>query len=492
MTESHVHTPFDPGSSAARWARRLGFWSGPVLFLILLFTIHPSGMSREAHIVMAVTVWISIWWITEAVPLAVTSLLPIILFPLLKVLPIGDTTSSYGHPLVFLYIGGFLLAIAIEKTGLHNRIAISIIRRMGVKLNMIILGFMLSTGFLSMWISNTATAVMMLPIGFAIISVASGSADVYAIRFRKALMLAIAYAASIGGVATLIGTPPNLVFAGVVKDMYHIEVSFLQWFIIGFPLAVVLLLICWWYLTRIGFPLDQATLHGGKADMDIRHSRLGKMSMAERNVSVVFVLMAVAWITRSFVLQKIVPGIDDTIIAMIGGVVLFILPSGSPVKRGILTWEDAGKLPWGIILLFGGGMALAESFESSGLATWIGGQMAGLSVLGHVAVILLVVAIVNFLTEFTSNLATVTMILPVLAPVAMAAGIPPLWLMAGATMAASCGFMMPAGTPPNAIAFGSGYLSIMDMIRTGFVMNVISIILITCVVYFLLGPLWGM
>lgn len=226
--------------------------------------------------------------------------------------------------------------------------------------------------------------------------------------------------------------------------------------------------------------------------MDIRHSRLGKMSTAECNVSVVFVLMAVAWITRSFVLQKIVPGIDDTIIAMIGGVVLFILPSGSPVKSGILTWEDAGKLPWGIILLFGGGMALAESFESSGLATWIGGQMAGLSVLGHVAVILLVVAIVNFLTEFTSNLATVTMILPVLAPVAMAAGIPPLWLMAGATMAASCGFMMPAGTPPNAIAFGSGYLSIMDMIRTGFVMNVISIILITCVVYFLLGPLWGM
>ena len=491
MSEGHVHTPFDPGSSAARMARRVGFWSGPLLFAILLFLVHPREMSREAHVVMAVTVWISIWWITEAIPLAVTSLLPIVLFPLLKVLPIGDTTSSYGHPLVFLYIGGFLLAIAIEKTGLHNRIAINIIRRMGVKLKMIILGFMLSTGFLSMWISNTATAVMMLPIGFAIISVASGTLDEYTVRFRKALMLAIAYAASIGGVATLIGTPPNLVFVGVVKDMYHIEVSFLQWFLIGFPLAIILMLICWWYLTRIGFPLHQATLHGGKAEMDARHSRLGKMSKAERHVSIVFVLMAVAWIIRSFLLQKLIPGLDDTIIAMIGGVVLFILPSGSPIKSGILTWEDAGKLPWGIILLFGGGMALAESFETSGLATWIGARMAGLSVLGHFAVILLVVAIVNFLTEFTSNLATVTMILPVLAPIAIAAGLPPLWLMAGATMAASCGFMMPAGTPPNAIAFGSGYLRIMDMIRTGFVMNVISIILITCIVYFLLGPMWG-
>lgn len=469
---------------------RIGFWAGPLLFLFLLLGVHPAGMSQEAIAVMAVTVWISVWWISESVPLPVTSLLPIILFPLLKVSAIGDTTSAYGHPLVFLYIGGFLLAIAIEKTGLHNRIAINIIRSMGVKLHMIILGFMISTAFLSMWISNTATAVMMLPIGLAIIKVASGREDESTTRFNKALMLAIAYAASIGGVATLIGTPPNLVLAGVIRDMYQIEISFLQWFMIGFPLAVVLLFICWFYLTRIGFPLGQEVLHGGHEEMNRRHASLGNMTWAEKSVTVVFVTVAIAWICRSFVLQKLIPGIDDTIIAIAAGIILFLLPSGNEKKGGILVWDDAIKLPWGIILLFGGGMALAEAFESSGLAIWIGGQMTGLSVLGVFLVILLVVAIVNFLTEFTSNLATVTMILPVLAPIAVASGIHPFMLMVAATMAASCGFMMPAGTPPNAIAFGSGYLRILDMIKTGFVMNVISILLITVLVYFLLENLW--
>ncbi len=470
--------------------RQIGFWAGPLLFIFLLLFVHPDGMSREAMSVMAATVWISVWWITEAVPLPVTSLLPIILFPILHVSAIGDTTSAYGHPLVFLYIGGFLLAIAIEKTGLHQRIAINIIRSMGIKLDKIILGFMISTGFLSMWISNTATAVMMLPIGLAIIKVASGKEDETTSRFNKALMLAIAYAASIGGVATLIGTPPNLVLAGVVRDMYDTEISFLQWFMVGFPLAVVLIVICWFYLTRIGFPLGKETLHGGKQEMDQRHAGLGNMSSAEKRVSIVFIIIALAWICRSFLLQKFIPGLDDTIIAMIGGVVLFLIPSEKKAAVSILNWEDAIKLPWGIILLFGGGMALADAFESSGLAVWIGGQMTGFSVLGVFLMILLVVTIVNFLTEFTSNLATVTMILPVLAPIAVSAGLHPFMLMVAATLAASCGFMMPAGTPPNAIAFGSGYLRIWDMIRTGFLMNVISIILISCLVYFLLGRMW--
>ncbi|HSF88079.1 MAG TPA: DASS family sodium-coupled anion symporter [Saprospiraceae bacterium] len=477
------------GNQGAVWIR-VGFWAGPLLFLFLWQGVHPAGMSQEAIAVMAVTVWIAVWWVSECVPLPVTSLLPILLFPLLKISNIGDTTSAYGHPLVFLYIGGFLLAIAIEKTGLHNRIAINIIRSMGVKLHMIILGFMISTAFLSMWISNTATAVMMLPIGLAIIKVASGRENETTTRFNKALMLAIAYAASIGGVATLIGTPPNLVLAGVVRDMYQTEISFLQWFMVGFPLAVVLLLICWFYLTRIGFPLGQEVLLGGHEEMNRRHAGLGAMSFAEKSVTVVFITVALAWICRSFILQRFIPAIDDTIIAMAAGIILFLLPSGQGAKGNLLVWEDAVKLPWGIILLFGGGMALADAFESSGLAVWIGGQMTGLSVLGVFLVILLVVTIVNFLTEFTSNLATVTMILPVLAPIAIAAGIHPFMLMVAATMAASCGFMMPAGTPPNAIAFGSGYLRIWDMVRTGFVMNVISILLITALIYFLLENLW--
>ena len=471
--------------------RSAGFWAGPILFMLILTGLHQDGMTSQGVAVVAVTIWIAIWWITESVPLPVTSLLPIILFPLLKVMDLSTTTSSYGHPLVFLYMGGFLLAIAIEKTGLHNRIAINIIRSMGTKLHMIILGFMISTGFLSMWISNTATAIMMLPIGLAIIKVASATEDESTDKFRKALMLAIAYAASIGGVATLIGTPPNLVFAGVVKDMYGNEISFLQWFMVGFPLAVILLFFTWWYLTRIGFPLHNAVLPGGKEEMDSRLAGLGSMSVGEKRVTVVFLTVAIAWIIRSFVLQKFIPGLDDTIIAMVGGVILFLIPSGNKTNEGILVWDDATKLPWGIILLFGGGLALAASFETSGLAVWIGQRMTGLSVMGVFLMILFVVVIVNFLTEFTSNLATITMILPVLAPIAMAAGIHPYMLMVGATLAASCGFMMPAGTPPNAIAFGSGYLRIWDMIKTGFILNVISIVLITCLVYFLLGYLWN-
>lgn len=355
---------------------------------------------------------------------------------------------------------------------------------------MIVLGFMVATGFLSMWISNTATAVMMLPIALAILAVVSSDAQDYFPKFSKALMLAIAYAASIGGVATLIGTPPNVVYAGVVRDALRIDVTFLQWFAIGFPFAMLLLLFAWWYLTRIAFPLHKASLSDKDSTLTHRMTARRSMSANEIKVSVVFVLMAVAWITRSFILEKWIPGIDDTIIAMVGGIALFLIPSGRSSLKGILTWEDAIRLPWGIILLFGGGLALAEAFETSGLDLWIGDSLKGFSMLGRFLIILLIVAIVNFLTEFTSNLATVTMILPVLAPIAVAAGIEPLTLMTAATFAASCGFMMPAGTPPNAIVFGSGYLKIGDMIKTGLVLNLVSILAISLMVYFLLERVW--
>lgn len=470
--------------------KRIGFWAGPLCFLSIYFFVLPRGMPPDAIAVVAITSWIAIWWITEAIPLPATSLLPIILFPLLGVLNIGATTASYGDPIVFLYIGGFLIAIAIEKTGLHRRIGLNIIRRMGTKLSMIILGFMISTAFISMWISNTATAIMMLPIGLAIVVATGTGEEKHQRHFRKALMLAIAYAASIGGLGTIIGTPPNLVFVGVVKDLYHEEVTFMQWFGVGFPITVLLLFIAWWFLTRVGFPLGNSRLPGGKEELDQQLSFVGKMSSAEKKVGVVFLTVAIAWIIRSFVLEKIIPGIDDTIIAMAGGLILFLLPSGMNDKKRLINWEDAAKLPWGIVLLFGGGLALAEAFEVSGLAQWIGQNLTGLAGIGVFVTILIVVALVNFLTEFTSNLATITMILPVLAPIAVSTGVHPYMLMVAATLAASCGFMMPAGTPPNAIAFGSGYLTIWDMVKTGFWLNLISIIIITCVVYFLLGPLW--
>jgi len=473
-----------PGTEWADKIKWIGFIAGPLLFLLIQWWLHPASMSPDSVKVMAITIWIAIWWVTEAVPLPVTSLLPIILFPLMHVMKLDSTTRAYGNPLIFLYIGGFLLAFAIEKTGLHSRIAINIIRGMGTRLNMIVLGFMLSTGFLSMWISNTATALMMLPIGLAIVSVTVNEQDEHFLRFRKSLMLAIAYAASIGGVATLIGTPPNLVFAGVVRNTFHQEFTFSQWFVYGFPLAVILLFFAWWYITRIAFPMHGIRLAQAKEEIAFNASKLGKMSSKEKIVAIVFSIMAISWITRSFFLEKLIPGLDDTIIGLAGGLSLFLIPEKSKSLKGILNWEDAGKLPWGIILLFGGGLALADAFESSGLSTWIGESLTGFTALGVFFVLLLIVTIVNFLTEFTSNLATVTMILPVLAPIAISSGIEPITLMMAATMAASCGFMMPAGTPPNAIAFGTGHLRIWDMIKTGFVLNIVSIILITCLMYF--------
>ncbi len=365
------------GPEKADKIKRIGFILGPLFFLLILWRMHPESMSPVSVKVMAATFWIAAWWITEAVPLPVTSLLPIILFPLMQVMKVEQTTMAYAHPLIFLFIGGFLLAIAIEKSGLHARIAINIISSMGTKLNMIVLGFMLATAFLSMWISNSATAIMMLPIGLSIIQVVSSEQDEYHARFSKSLMLAIAYSASIGGIATLIGTPPNIVFAGMVKSMFNREVSFAQWFIIAFPLALVLLIFTWWFITRIGFPLKNQRISKGKEELALHAASLGKMSVMEKKVAVIFFLMAFAWITRTFLLAKWIPGIDDTIIAIGGGVSLFLIPQKGKSLEGILTWNDAVKLPWGIILLFGGGLALASAFETSGLSKWIGESLRG-------------------------------------------------------------------------------------------------------------------
>lgn len=475
-------------SSSPLW-RWIAFWAGPVICFFFVFLLHPSSMPEPAVWVAGFTIWISTWWVTECVPLPVTSLLPIVMFPLAKILDITNTTASYGHPLIFLYLGGFLLAIAIEKSGLHIRIALSIISRMGIRLNMIVLGFMIATAFISMWISNTATVVMMLPIGLAIIAI-SGEESTTTIHFRKALMLGIAYAASIGGVSTLVGTPPNLVFAGVMKDMFQQDISFLSWMVIALPLSVVVLLLAWLYLTRVAFPVVGSKLEEGSGSIQAKRKNLGVITGMERRVAIVFCLVAIAWITRTFLLQRFIPKLDDTLIAIVGGIILFMVPAGEGSKKRILHWEDAVKVPWGIILLFGGGLAIAEAFEISGLAAWIGSSLSGLSGMGSFLIIVLVAVVVNILTEFTSNVATVTMILPVLLPVASAAGLPGYILMAGATMAASYGFMMPAGTPPNAIVFGTGYIRIQEMIRTGAVLNLISVLLISGLMYFLFSFGW--
>jgi len=473
--------------------KRFGLVLGPLLFTLIILFFKPEGLSPQANAILASTAWIAVWWITEAIPIAVTALLPIVLFPLTNGLDLTTTTSAFGHKYVFLYLGGFVIAIAIEKWNLHKRIALNIINIIGSDIRKIILGFMLATAFLSMWISNTATSVMMLPIGISIIKQLKDNPDTIENEnqiFGKALMLAIAYSASIGGIATLIGTPPNLVLAGVVSDIYDYEITFLQWFIFGFPISILLLFICWKYLTRFAFTFQQTEFPGGKKEIKRLLKTLGKISYEEKIVASIFGLTAFCWITRSFLLKGFLPALDDTIIAIFFAIILFLIPSKNK-KEQLINWEEAVKLPWGIILLFGGGMALAKGFETSGLAEWIGNQMTALQGVATLLLIVLLVAAVNFLTEITSNLATTAMLLPVLAPLAITVDLHPFVLMVGAAVAASCAFMLPVATPPNAVVFGSGYLRIPDMASKGIVMNIISIIVVSIFVYFVLPEVWN-
>ena len=473
--------------------KNIGLFLGPLAFFLVKFFYNPQGLSNEGLSILASTLWVAIWWITEAVPIYVTALIPIILFPLSGGLELKQTTAAYGHKFVFLFVGGFILAIAIEKWKLHKRIALNIIGLVGTKKSNIILGFMIATAFLSMWISNTATAVMILPVGLAIISQLKDNPKTIEnenLVFGKTLMLAIAYSASIGGMATLIGTPPNLVLAGVIKTSYNIEINFLQWMSFGLPISIFLLFICWKYLTSVAYKFDNQNFDSGIDEIKDQLKSLGKISYEEKSVMIIFIATALAWITQSFVIKKYVPEIDDTIIAIIAAVTLFIMPNKKGDKK-LLAWEDAVKLPWGILLLFGGGMALAKGFDSSGLAIWIGSQMSFFDTIPLLALLLFLVAMVNFLTEITSNLATTAMLLPVLVALAETIGVNPYYLLVGATVAASCAFMLPVATPPNAVVFGSKILKIDDMIKKGFWMNLISIFILTAAVYWILPIIWG-
>ena len=466
--------------------------SGPLLFLAMQFFSPPAGMSESAYSLLSITLWMALWWVTESVPIAITALLPIILFPMTGAVDLQTTTASYGHKYIFLYMGGFMLAIAIEKWNLHKRIALNIIKIIGTNISKIILGFMVATAFLSMWISNTATAVMMLPIAMSIVAQLQDNPNTEKnenLIFGKALMLSIAYSASIGGMATLIGTPPNLVFAGYVEETYGIEITFLQWLKFGVPIAIPLLVIAWLYLTKFAFKFKQKEFPGGKEEINRLLVLIGPMKREEKLVSSIFVLTAFCWITRSFILQEFFPFIDDTIIAMTAGILLFVVPA-SDFKKRLITWEDAVKLPWGIILLFGGGMALAAGFQITGLASWLGAQMSVFQGLSLLVLVFVVITLVNFFTEFTSNLATTAMLLPILAPIAISLNINPYMLMVACTIAASCAFMMPVATPPNAVVFGSGYLRIPDMIKSGIWMNIISILFLTLMVYYFLPIIW--
>ncbi|WP_432363176.1 SLC13 family permease [Sporosarcina sp. UB5] len=480
-------------------AQLIGLVLGPLLFFLTLLFFKPEGLSPEGVAILASTLWIATWWITEAIPIPVTSLLPLVLFPLSGGMAVKTTASAYGDETVFLFMGGFMIALAMEKWNLHRRIALTIISAIGTNMDRIVLGFMVATGFLSMWISNTATAMMMVPIGLAIIyQISDALKDDPSVDtskenfgFGKALMLGIAYSASLGGIATLIGTPPNTLLAGAINTMYGIELSFAKWMMFGVPLAWSFILITWIYLVKFAYPSKIKTLPGGRGIIDREKKELGRASTEEKIVFAIFVLAAFSWITRTFLLSKFINGLSDGVIAMLFAIILFIIPSVNKKGDHLLDWNTAVKLPWGILLLFGGGLAIAAGFVSSELSVWIGSQLSGLSGVHVLVVILIVATLVIFLTEITSNTATASMMYPIMASLAVALGFHPYALMIAAGVAASCAFMLPVATPPNAVVFGSGYLRIPDMAKAGFVLNIIGIFLVTAAIYFLLPMLWG-
>jgi len=459
---------------------------GPLVFVSTFFLSTPDEMSENGFRLLGVILWMAIWWISEVVPIAVTALLPIILFPSLNILNIQETGSNYGHKYIFLFIGGFILANAIQKWNLHKRIALNIILKIGGSTDKIILGFMLATGFLSMWISNTATTVMMLPIALSVINQLNDHPDTLENEnkvFGKALMLGVAYSASAGGIATLIGTPPNLIFAGFAQDNFNIEISFFQWMKIGLPISIILMVFIWLLLTKYAFKLNKVGFPGGKEEIKRLLFKMGKISNEEKKILFVFTITILCWIFRKNTINLLIPNFDDSMIAISSAIILFILPSKDK-KEPILKWKDAITIPWGILLLFGGGLSIAKGFQSTGLDIWIGEQLTFMTFTNSFIIILIVVAGVNFLTEMTSNMATTAMLLPVMIPIANLMQINPYLLLVGTTLAASCAFMLPVATPPNAVVFGSRLLKISDMVKAGIMINIFSIILILIMVYF--------
>lgn len=491
------------------WAFRLGGIAAAAVVYLLLQT---ADMSPDARSVAAVATLMAVWWMSEAIPLAVTSLLPIVLIPALTERSVGETTASYASPIVFLFLGGFLIAIAMEKWNLHRRIALLTLRRVGVSPRRIILGLMIATGFLSMWVSNTATTLMMLPIGFSVLALVSGGgmsggdsapfadAEPDVAQFGVCLVLAIAWSASMGGLGTLLGSPPNAIIAGYASDELGIDIGFVDWMMLGVPLAAVFIAIGWTLMTRVFYRFELAEIPGGKALIEREIDALGPITQGERMVAIVFASAAFLWIAPGLLAE--IPAIaiaapwlgelSDTVIAITAGLVLFLLP-GRGKREMVLEWKDAEDgLPWGVLLLFGGGLSLAGAVAGTGLDDWFGNQVSGLGALPIGLLIAAVVAIVLFLTEVTSNTATAATFIPVLGGVALGIGIDPMVLLVPAALAATCAFMLPVGTPPNAIAFSTGAVTIAQMARGGLVLNLVGIALITGFVYALGGAAMGL
>tara|TARA_R100001143_G_scaffold63605_1_gene73848 strand:+ start:78280 stop:79758 length:1479 start_codon:yes stop_codon:yes gene_type:complete len=472
---------------------QLGLFTGIIFFIIILILPAPEGLEEVAWKTAAVAVLMAVLWITESIPIAATALLPIVLFPVMGIAPIGNTTAPYANPLIFLFMGGFIIAIAMQTWDLHKRIALNIVNFVGVKPSSIIIGFIIASAFLSMWVSNTATALMMLPIAVSVLHIVNKERDTSIVpvtNFEIVLVLAIAYACNIGGIGTLIGTPPNALMAAFMLESFNIEIGFAEWMLVGVPLVIILLPIMYLLLAKFIFPIKLKELPGGKSVITSQLNALGNMSKAEFRVALVFGFTALLWIIRPL-LSETIPGLSDAGIAISAGVLLFLIPSGERKSERILMWENLKELPWGILILFGGGLSLAMAITSSGLATWIGEAVSGLDALPLVILVLLVIAIIVFLTEITSNTATAAAFLPILASSAIGIGQNPMLFVIPAAIAASCAFMLPVATPPNAIIYGSGKVTIPQMAKAGVWLNIIVSIVLTLASYTLFATVFG-
>jgi sodium-dependent dicarboxylate transporter 2/3/5 len=534
-TEIDTRSPGEREPGISRSTLRIR-WTGFLLGLIfstLIYAIMPDSVGHPAKLTAAVAVLMAVWWMTEAMPIAATSLVPLVAFPVLGTdVDMETVGASYGNPTIFLFLGGFLIALAMQRWNLHRRIALVTLSIMGDKPGPMIAGFMIATGFVSMWVSNTATAVMMLPIGISVLMIvskvmgpalsAAGSAAagsdsdtdagdaqdssddtddgdetsddpglgaVVKSNFGTALMLGIAYSASIGSLGTIIGTPPNLFLVGYLKDNHDIDIGFGQWMAVGVPLSIVMMAIAWFLLVKVLFKPEIDHIPGGRQLIRDELAKLGPMSVGEKLVLGMFVLAAASWIALPLIFEE--PPISDEGIAMVIGLLLFLIPGGANRGVRLLDWETAEKLPWGVLLLFGGGLALSGQFSESGLTKWIGQTTSGLGVLPTLLVVAIFAAIILFLTELTSNTATAATFVPVVGGVAMGLDLDPLLLTIPVALAATCAFMLPVATPPNAVAFGSGYVTVAQMVKGGLWLNIIGIVLITATVYLLAVPIFG-
>ncbi|WP_276165509.1 SLC13 family permease [Zobellia alginiliquefaciens] len=473
-------------------SKKAGLFVGPLLFFIIRF-LPFDLVSEKGDAVIAVAVWMVIWWITEAVSISVTALLPLLLFPFLKIMDIGDVGANYGSPIIFLFFGGFVLALALEKVNLHKRIALNIIKITGTTPNKVVLGFMIATASLSMWISNTATTVVMLPIAMSVIGLLVNDEDGFTKsdrNFALSVMLGIAFSANAGGVATVIGTPPNSVMIGLLENEYNIEISFLKWMVLGVPFSALMIWISYLVLVKWMYPNRDLVFSASKDVIHDELKKLGPMSGKEKMVLAIFGVTVFLWIFRT-VINGVFPALklNDTMISIMAAIAMFSIPYNMKKGDFIIVWKDTQKLAWGILILFGGGLALAKGMSVSGIVDIVSAAI-GDSQVSILFTAVLLITLMLFMTELMSNVALIAVLAPVVAGIAIGLNIPILYLLIPVTIASSCAFMLPMATPPNAIVFASGYIKVNEMARVGIILNVIAVALLVLMFQFVVPLLF--